>query len=84
MPRGCDYAVHLKNFEGRHFIVEYDSDGVALRIKERHTRIFYGVLRVHNTQYWHSGQRATKTPARILDAAHLQRVEQDTRADATP
>jgi hypothetical protein len=34
MPRGCDYSVHVR-LEQRHFIVEYDSDGKVLRIKER-------------------------------------------------
>lgn len=102
MPRGCDHSVHVHLevkksvcMQGqpprtgvRHFIVEYDADGIVLRIKERKEFDYGFTSGVYNAPYWKSGTHAlgigNTLPKRIIAAAEAKMAAENKAYDATP
>lgn len=101
--RGCDYSVHVK-FEidaplngargkrpragSRYFIVDFNADGDALRIKERKTRTMFGVDNVYDFSWWSASSHplgsGNTLPKRVIEAAHKKTAAEDRSANAVP
>lgn len=101
MPRGCDHSVwvdidvtrsatagHKPRAGIRKFIVEFDADGLVIRIKERKTYGTYPLNGVYNAPYWKAGTHALGNgdtlPKRIIAAAYAKLRAEHRAADATP
>lgn len=64
--------------DGRRFIVEFDADGVPLRIKQRKAYGQYPIEGVYDAPYWHAkchqlGKSKNTLPRRIIAAAEAKR-----------
>ncbi len=81
----CAYKIPIQ-LDGRKFVVEYDSDGDPLRIKERKSKPL-PALGVYEVSYWVASSHALRAwtrPDRILNAAGLRKPLKDREPDATP
>jgi hypothetical protein len=83
-----DYAVHVHLWE-RHFVVEYDADGVVLRIKER--KIYQPgtyMARVYDASWWsaksHVLGSGNTMPKQVIAAAEAKTRREDASRNATP
>jgi hypothetical protein len=101
MPRGCDYSVRIDvdvsempGLAGRQprtglrkFIVEFDSDGEVLRIKEV-KQLQPPSIGIYHAQFWKAGTHALGNgdtlPKRVIAAAAAKMAAEDGNADATP
>jgi hypothetical protein len=70
--RACDFVVHVK-IDDRKFVVEFDSDGEVIRIKERKAKL-PPMLGIYDVSYWESANHpmpksAWSIPQRCVAAA---------------
>lgn len=98
MPRGCDHVVHVHldvvrkgTVTIRHFVVEFNEDGEALRIKERKPKTYTprGVsIGVCDVSWWvrtsHPLGSGDTLPKRVIEAARAKMVSEDAARNATP